>query len=99
MMANSKGLTPHIHRTSAFRPQLLQGAFLGAFGMMLPEAFAAPREKGPKAKNVILVWMPGGPPQMHLWDLKPDSPAQCRGTSTPIATSVPGMRFGHWLPQ
>ena len=92
-------ISGHIHQTGVFRRELLQVGFLGAFGMMLPHALAAaPARKGPKAKNVILVWMPGGPPQMHLWDLKPDSPAQCRGIARPIPTTVPGMQFGHWLP-
>ena len=89
----------HIHRTGVFRREILQVGFLGSFGMLLPHALAAPRRGSPKAKSVILVWMPGGPPQMHLWDLKPDSPAQCRGIAQPIHTTVPGMVFGHWLPQ
>ena len=69
----------------------------------MPQAFAAPvgeaRRRGLSAKRVILVWMPGGPPQMHLWDLKPESPGQCRGTAKPIPTSVPGMQFGYQMPQ
>ena len=98
-MPNENDAFAHTHRTGVFRRELLQVGFLGAFGMMLPDAFAAPRSgKGPNAKNVILVWMPGGPPQMHLWDPKPDSPAQCRGIAQPIRSSVPGVLLGHWLP-
>jgi hypothetical protein len=94
----------HTHRTGIFRRELLQVGLLGALGMTLPSAFAAapaqqPKRRDPKAKSVILVWMPGGPPQMHLWDLKPDSPSQCRVTAQPIPTSVPGMRLGHQMPQ
>jgi len=48
---------------------------------------------------VILVWMPGGPPHMQLWDLKTGSPAECRGSARPIPTSAPGIELGHWLPQ
>jgi len=65
-----------------------------AFGPLKAEA----REKGPRAKSVILVWMPGGPPQMQLWDPKPDSPSQCRGTAVPIKTSAPGVEIGSRLP-
>jgi hypothetical protein len=36
----------HTHRTGIFRRELLQVGFLGAFGMMLPSAFAAPAPKG-----------------------------------------------------
>ena len=91
----------HRHDVGVFRRELLQIGFLGAFGMMLPDAFApaqAAKRRGLKAKNILLVWMPGGPPQMHLWDVKPDSPAQCRGTAQPIKTSVPGMQLGSGLP-
>src|SRR5207302_9691630 len=70
--------------------------------MFMTEAFdplkALAQARGPRARSVILVWMPGGPPQMQLWDPKPDSPAECRGSSRPIPTSVPGLRVGHWLP-
>ncbi len=90
--------TAHVHNVGVCRRELLQAGFLGAFGMMLPDALAAAPVRGAKAKNVILLWMPGGPPQMQLWDMKPDSPSQCRGTSKPIKTSVPGMPLGSRLP-
>ena len=47
---------------------------------------------------MIVVWMPGGPPQMQFWDPKPDLPAECRGTAKPIKTSAPGLEVGHRLP-
>jgi hypothetical protein len=73
---------------------------LGALGTSMAAAFpgraaAAPRQR---AKGVILVWMPGGPPQMQFWDPKPDSPSQCRGTAKPIDTSAPGVQIGARLP-
>src|SRR5207302_7142378 len=71
--------------------------------MFMTEAFdplkALAQARGPRAKSVILVWLPGGPPQMQLWDLKPDSPAECRGSAQPIRTSDPGIQLGHWLPE
>lgn len=97
-------LVPHLHRTGMCRRELIQVGFLGAFGMFMPdairavEAAVAEGRKGPRAKNVILVWMPGGPPQMQLWDLKPDSPSSCRGTARPIKTSAPGITVGSRLP-
>src|SRR5437879_559869 len=72
----------HIHRVGVSRRELLQVGFLGAFGMWMSDALdplqalahaATPRGAvQSRAKSVILVWMPGGPPQMQLWDLKPD---------------------------
>jgi hypothetical protein len=98
----------HIHRVGVSRRELLQVGFLGAFGMWMSEAIdplralahasTASGEVRSRAKSVILVWMPGGPPQMQLWDLKPDSPSQCRGTAQPIKTSAPGIQLGSRLP-
>ncbi|WP_309715899.1 DUF1501 domain-containing protein, partial [Armatimonas sp.] len=87
----------HLHNVGVCRRELLQVGFLGALGLMAPQAFGA-KKRTPKAKSVILVWMPGGPPQMHLWDLKPDSPSQCKGTAKPISTKVAGMQFGYQMP-
>lgn len=100
-MSRSNPTPPHTHTTGVCRRELLQVGFLGAFGMFSADAFAAPlaaKERGLHAKSVILIWMPGGPPQMQYWDLKPDSPAQCRGTAKPIKTNVPGIQLGSRLP-
>jgi hypothetical protein len=86
------------------RREVLQVGFLGALGLGLDDLFrgvpARANESSAfgKAKNVILVWMPGGPPQMQFWDPKPDSPTQCRGTAEPLQTSAPGVAIGHRLP-
>ena len=84
-----------------YRREILQIGFLGALGMTMADAFGPPVAAAPRrrAKSVILVWMPGGPPQMQLWDLKPDSPSGMRGSARPIRTSAPGIELGHWLPQ
>ena len=33
----------------------------------------------PKAKQMIVCWMAGGPPHTDMFDMKPDSPSDCRG--------------------
>jgi len=88
----------HVHRTGLYRREVLHVGFLGALGITL-DAVPPARAGSPAARSVILVWMPGGPPQMQLWDLKPDSPAECRGSARPIPTTAPGIEFGHWLPR
>ena len=91
----------HIHRSGLCRRELLQVGFLGAFGLAMDDALSpllAQAAERARAKSVILVWLPGGPPQMHLWDPKPDSPRECRGTAAPIETSAPGVRIGSRLP-
>jgi hypothetical protein len=52
-----------------------------------------------KAKNVIFLWLQGGPPQHETFDPKPDAPADIRGPFRPIATNVPGIRFCELLPR
>jgi hypothetical protein len=100
---NEQQLT-HVHRTGILRREVLQVGFLGALGLGFTDGFGSPaRADGgaipARAKRVILVWLPGGPPQMQLWDVKPDSPAECRGTAKAISTSAPGVQIGRWLPQ
>jgi hypothetical protein len=52
-----------------------------------------------KAKNVIYLWLQGGPPQHETFDPKPSAPAEIRGPFRPIATNVPGIRFCELLPR
>jgi hypothetical protein len=47
---------------------------------------------------VILIWLPGGPPHMETYDLKPDAPAEYRGDFRPIHTNVPGIDVCELLP-
>jgi hypothetical protein len=52
-----------------------------------------------RAKNVIFLWLQGGPPQHETFDPKPDAPAEIRGLFKPIATNVPGIQFCELLPR
>ncbi len=47
---------------------------------------------------VILVWLPGGPPHMETYDMKPNAPAEYRGAFRPVRTVVPGMDVCEHLP-
>lgn len=47
---------------------------------------------------VILLWLPGGPPHMETYDLKPDAPSEYRGEFRPIPTVVPGLDVCEHLP-
>lgn len=81
-------------------PQLLWSSRASA---ALPET--APRLAGElgstfgKAKNVIFLWLQGGPPQHETFDPKPDAPAEIRGVFKPIATNVPGIQISELLPR
>ena len=52
-----------------------------------------------KAKNVILLFLQGGPSHIDLWDPKPDAPENIRGLFKPIATKTPGLFFGEHMPK
>ena len=52
-----------------------------------------------RAKNVIFLWLQGGPPQHETFDPKPDAPLEIRGPFEPIDTNVPGVRFCELLPR
>ena len=52
-----------------------------------------------KAKNVILLFLQGGPSHIDLWDPKPDAPENIRGLFQPIATRTPGLNFGEHMPK
>ncbi len=52
-----------------------------------------------KAKNIIFLWLQGGPPQHETFDPKPDAPAEIRGSFKPISTNVPGIQYCELLPR
>lgn len=96
-MEGARPRIPHPHRSGLLRREVLQVGMLGALGSSMLPAYAA-KSPNARAKGVILVWMPGGPPQMQFWDPKPESPSQCRGTAKPISTSADGIQIGSRLP-
>jgi hypothetical protein len=75
------------------------GALLG--GLSLPKLLAAETASGGKAshKAIINVFLPGGPPHIDMWDLKPDAPVEIRGEYKPIKTKVPGIEICELFPQ
>src|SRR5262245_12302192 len=71
---------------------------LGAgLGGVVPYHIAS--ESGPASDTaVIFIWLPGGPPHMETYDLKPDAPLEYRGEFRPIRTVVPGLDVCELLP-
>lgn len=47
---------------------------------------------------VIFVWLPGGPPHLETYDMKPEAPAEYRGAFRPIRTNVAGIDVCELLP-
>ncbi|MGD9855105.1 MAG: DUF1501 domain-containing protein [Planctomycetaceae bacterium] len=50
-------------------------------------------------KAAIIVFLPGGPSHLDLFDLKPEAPVEVRGEFRPIPTSVPGIDICEHLPR
>src|SRR5437764_4111272 len=51
-----------------------------------------------RTKSVIMIYLPGGPSHMDMYDLKPDAPAEFRGEFNPIQTNVPGVEICEHFP-
>ena len=52
-----------------------------------------------KARNVIMVWLDGGPSTIDMWDLKPESPDYIRGEFRPISTSASSIQICEHFPE
>lgn len=49
-------------------------------------------------KAAIMIYLPGGPSHMDMYDLKPDAPMEYRGEFKPIATNVAGVQICEHMP-
>ena len=91
------------------RREWMRVGSLGAGGLSLSHLLAAKNAAqatpdGPaaafgKAKSVILFWLTGGAPQHETWDVKPEAPAEVRGSFGTIASKTPGMFVGELMPR
>ncbi len=87
----------------ASRRSFLRFGGLSMLGLTMADAlkFKAMAATNPKAlrdTSVIFIWLPGGPPHMETYDMKPDAPAEYRGLFRPIKTNVPGMEISELFP-
>ncbi len=76
---------------------------VGAFGagLTLAELLrlrAAAGGTKASARAAIMIYLPGGPSHMDMYDLKPDAPKEFRGEFKPIPTNVPGVQVCEHLP-
>src|SRR2546421_402372 len=77
---------------------------IGAFGagltladMLRSNAVAGPAVSS-SHKAAIMIYLPGGPSHMDMYDLKPDAPREFRGEFNPIKTNVPGCEICEHFP-
>src|SRR5439155_6642000 len=74
---------------------------LAGFGLggVSPYRLSAKDDHSEPDTSVILVWLPGGPPHMETYDMKPNAPAEYRGDFRPIRTNVSGIDVCEHLPR
>jgi hypothetical protein len=91
------GFCDGIHR----RDFLTIGGSLFAGGLALPNLLAAEAKLGIRHSHraIINVFLPGGPPHLDMFDLKPDAPVEVRGEFNPIATNVTGIQICENFPR
>ena len=52
-----------------------------------------------RPKSAIMIYLPGGPSHMDMYDLKPDAPAEFRGEFRPVQTNVSGVQICEHFPR
>ena len=92
------------------RRDLLRVGGAGMLGLSLGSLFklqafageAGKRTGGPgwgTAKNVVMIYLQGGPSHIDLWDPKENQPDNIRSTFNTIPTKIPGVHFTEILPE
>ena len=85
------------------RRSFLQWGTLGLGGLSLADrlrlqATASEQNSNRQDTSIIFVWLPGGPPHMEMYDMKPNAPLDYRGAFHPISTNVPGLDVCEHMP-
>src|SRR2546422_3148738 len=97
---------PHLKMT---RRDLLRIGGAGMLGLSLGSLFKLQAMAGEKpksaggpgwgtAKNVVMIYLQGGPSHLDLWDPKENMPDNIRSSFKPISTMIPGVNFTEILP-
>lgn len=83
------------------RRQFLRVGGMGLGGLTLSQLLRreAQAGQGGSHKAVINIFLPGGPPHLDMFDLKPDAPSEIRGELTPIRTNVSGIEICELFPK
>jgi len=93
------------------RRELLEVGGTGLLGLSLPQLLQAERARADEsatrampdgfgsAKRCIILFLYGSPSQMETVDMKPEAPAEIRGTMQAIPSIVPGLDVCEHLPR
>jgi uncharacterized protein (DUF1501 family) len=83
------------------RRDFLRAGSLAVGGLTLADLLrlrAAGAAAAARAKSVIMIYLPGGPPHMDMYDMKPEAAVEFRGELRPIKTNVPGVEICELMP-
>lgn len=80
---------------------------IGAFGtglsladLLRARSLASPAVQARrKVKSAIMIYLPGGPSHLDMYDLKPNAPLEFRGEFKPIAAKIPGVEICELFPR
>jgi uncharacterized protein (DUF1501 family) len=86
------------------RRDFLRVGGLGLAGLTMADLLRAKAAQGAAGdkighKSVIIIFLPGGPSHLDMYDLKPDAPKEIRGEFNPIKTNVPGIDICELMPR
>src|SRR5438552_17648730 len=84
------------------RRAFLQVGAIGVSGLALSREAAAEEHGSISAsagKSVIMIYLPGGPSHIDMFDMKPRAPVEIRGEFRPIRSNVPGLEVCELLPE
>jgi hypothetical protein len=75
------------------------GSGAGASNQVRASGLASDRAGFGRAKQCILLYLYGAPSQLETFDMKPNAPAEIRGTMQPIPSVLPGLDVCEHLPE
>src|SRR5262245_51414890 len=87
------------------RRSFLQAGAVGLTGLGLADLLHLQAQAGTanstlaSNKSVIFIWLPGGPPHLDMYDMKPEASSDIRGDLRPIATNVSGIEVCELFPR
>jgi uncharacterized protein (DUF1501 family) len=87
--------------TGLSRRAFFQIGALGLGGLTLADLLRLPAHGAGHAdtgKSIVMVYLPGGPSHIDMYDMKPDAPVEIRGEFRPIRTNVPGIDICELMP-
>jgi hypothetical protein len=95
--AKTHGFCDGISRRHFLKVGALAMGGLSLADLLRLKSHGATRAEG-GAKAVIMIYLPGGPSHIDMYDMKPDAPVEIAGEFKPIRTNVPGLDICELMP-